>query len=132
MANEGFGVTSTVQTIALNGGSQTSTAANFRGADYAAVYAVYTHGNGNITAFDVQVSDDSGTTWVDLPTAQRGSGNGGTDISVSENWRVVVPGAPRASSTPRQVRFAVTSGDSTGTLAFKVRFNRRPVPVMVS
>jgi len=131
MANEGFGVTSTIQTLTLSG-TQSTTAANFEGAEFAAVYLVFTASGTTISAFDVQVSDDAGTTWVKLPTRQRGSGNGGTDITVSENWRVLVPGIIRNASNRRRVRVTTTSSGGTGTLAFKIRFNRRPVPVMVS
>lgn len=125
MADLGFGTISTVETLTL-AGAQTTTAVESKGAEFGVAFMEFTASGTTITLFGVEASDDGGTTWFQLPGSQRAT------LTVNENWLVILPGRTPGGSTPRRFRLSTTSSGGTGTLAFKVGFNRRPVPSWVA
>ena len=124
MANEGLNQLSLVQNVSLTGSAQTSTAMRSFGAEYLFLYMKFTKATQNISAFQVQVSDNGGTTWLEMPIHTRGT------ISATENWRVTV----RCGTPDRRFRASMTGAGTDTAAVFQVRgqFNRSPKPVLVT
>jgi len=124
MANEGLGRLSTILNITLTGSAQTSTVLHSYGAEYLALYTSHVHTTANITTFKVEVSDDGGTTYREIPLHTRST------LTTSDNWRNVV----RCGRFDRLFRVSVTGSgtDTAGTVVTKAQFNRVNKPALVS
>jgi hypothetical protein len=134
MANEGFGVLSTIMSGATSASQKFSTTLSSKGAQFLFIYNTFTFSTDALTEYHVDVSDDGGTTWFICPDTIRGTTNTtvGADMGASENWRLVVPLGPVAGATARKVRVTAKAASTGSTLVVQARFDRSPVPVMIS
>jgi len=134
MANEAFGSLTTVMSGATSASQKFSTTLLSKGAHYLYVYNTFTFSTDALNEYHVDVSDDGGATWFICPDTIRGTTNTtvGADIGANEKWRVVVNLGAIAGSAARRVRITAKAAGTGSTLVVQARFDRAPVPVLVS